>query len=162
MVQFAWNSFQNPEDMAGDIVLNVVDDAVNAASLRDPGFSNDEVSETVGDAIREIMSRNEPVDGIMQALAPLNVEGVLPGSGVLEDSSGLTDYDDAIDLFRYDVALSPDGADNEEAPGVREGDLLGVDDANETSAETAEASIEQKDKADKSGKKVVISSLNFL
>ena len=74
----------------------------------------------------------------------------------------MTDYDDAIDLFRYDVALSQDGADNEEAPGVREGDLLGVDDANETSAETAEASIEQKDKADKSGKKVVISSLNFL
>ena len=54
-------------------------------------------------------------------------------------------------MFRNDVALSPDGSDNEKAPGVREGDLLDVDGANEDRAETAEVSTEQKDKADNSG-----------
>ena len=109
------------------------------------------MSEIAGDVIREIMSREEPLDGFKQALAPLKVGGSVQGSGVLENSSGLIDYVDAIDVFRNDVALSPDGSDNEEAPGVREGDLLDVDGANEDRAETAEVSTEQKDKADNSG-----------
>ena len=162
IVQFAWNSFQAPEDVARKIVLKLVDKTVSAACLRDSEVTNDEVSEIIDDAIKEIMEKHAHTGVVTEALAPLAV-GLVPGLDSLEDSS--TDGGD--ELSEHGSGLQSDCAGIEEKAGDVEGRLLedidnsSVDDKAGTTQDSA-GSDEQEDQMDIAGQKTIICSYDIL
>ena len=51
---FSWNTFQSPEQVVGDILLSVVHDVVELASIADPNTDDDELFSITENVINRI------------------------------------------------------------------------------------------------------------
>ena len=58
-IKFAWNSFQSPEQDIKEILLSVVNDAVDISSINDPTLDNDGLSSVVDAIMKVILLSNE-------------------------------------------------------------------------------------------------------
>ena len=54
MVKFSWNTFQSPEQVVGDILLSVVHDVVELASIADPNVDDAELFSITENVINRI------------------------------------------------------------------------------------------------------------
>ena len=147
--------------MAREIVLQLVDETVNAACLRDSEVTNDEFSEIIDDTIKEIMEKHAYTGVVTEALAPLDV-GVVSVLDSLEDSS----TDGGEKLSEHGSGLHSDCAGMEENEGDGEGRLLedidssSVDDKAGSTEESA-GSDEQENQIHIAGQKVIIFLIIF-
>ena len=73
-VQFAWSSFQSPADIVHDIMIDIVDDAVVLASLKDPKIDDKELVEIVDDVLVQLLNKYHPIDIIAKELEFKNVQ----------------------------------------------------------------------------------------
>ena len=109
--QYAWNTFQSPDEMATEIVDEVVEavvavfqspgeiaaeiveevmeEVVAASILQDPNATNDEAAEIIFATLQELMAKYATVGVLDQALFPLDKTEMKngEGAGLVEDTA---------------------------------------------------------------------------
>ena len=66
VTKFAWNSFQTLQQYALEIVLDMVKDAVQLGTLRDPTVPVDEIMEVVTDTLKDIVGGDEKYEELLR------------------------------------------------------------------------------------------------